>query len=529
MKPAALSISVLAAVVMLLLSASVHMNSQAARRTTPRGNDLSADLIESQKEQIRRLTEQLSSLQHGAVVSHPDREFDVSRSRSGPTTGMGIDWHSPPKDHPAPKVVVGLGEVESTHTCYGRTYNKDYWIENTCMYHNMLYDVSKDEFVYVAHSEATAKKLRDSGDLVVSTYPQGFSARVGPVLEEGKLAPTVITREEAKSRFGDKAVVELSNVHTIYESYNAENFGHFLTDELYPAFSALSSFDRVEPDVQLLRRPTKTKWRYSCDWQVANWGEGQGKKCDLNYEMLTPLMSTNPVDKLREYSTSLLKKHVPADKQAGAVLQFRVAVSGFGMLADHCDDPTTHGRRIGSDTQPVHHNCNRGRQLQLINFKKWTMHMIGLDPNLQPKKQRVLIWDRAASDYKANRKVKGLPELKARIEKELKVEVMLYEQWLGKPAKYQLETMAMSTVFVTGVGSGSHIGWYLPRGGTMVRVCNQNAEPTHMEWHIMNYMPHFQVEYVEANQGLFDQEEVMAYVTAGLNRYALENNLPLVA
>lgn len=193
------------------------------------------------------------------------------------------------------------------------------------------------------------------------------------------------------------------------------------------------------------------------------------------------------------------------------MLQFRVAVSGFGMLADHCDDPTTHGRRIGSDTQPVHHNCNRGRQLQLINFKKWTMHMIGLDPNLQPKKQRVLIWDRAESDYKANRKVKGLPELKARIEKELKVEeslnsrravadrlpafltgtllcacaqveVMLYEQWLGKPAKYQLETMAMSTVFVTGVGSGSHIGWYLPRGGTMVRVCNQNAEPTHMEW-----------------------------------------------
>lgn len=157
MKPAALG--GLAAVVVLLLSASVYMNSQAARRATPRGNDLSADLIESQKEQIRRLTEQLSSLQHGAVVSHPDREFDVSRSRSGPTTGMGIDWHTPPKDHPAPKVVVGLGEVESTHTCYGRTYNKyrhlppslpspavphtadmhrlplirDYWIENTCM------------------------------------------------------------------------------------------------------------------------------------------------------------------------------------------------------------------------------------------------------------------------------------------------------------------------------------------------------------------------------------------------------------
>jgi hypothetical protein len=36
----------------------------------------------------------------------------------------------------------------------------------------MLYDVDKDEFVYVAHSQATAKTVRESGDLVVSTYPQ---------------------------------------------------------------------------------------------------------------------------------------------------------------------------------------------------------------------------------------------------------------------------------------------------------------------------------------------------------------------
>lgn len=210
----------------------------------------------------------------------------------------------------------------------------------------MLYDVSKDEFVYVAHSEATANKLRDSGDLVVSTYPQVRARALETAqrveLRIYKLPAGVLgasrpcarrrqTRTDGNNtRRGQvplwrqvrflliaigvvfysphffrlsavcRAVVELSNVHTIYESYNAENFGHFLTDELYPAFSALSSFDRVEPDVQLLRRPTKTKWRYSCDWQVANWGEGQGKKCDLNYEMLTPLMSTNPVDKLRE-------------------------------------------------------------------------------------------------------------------------------------------------------------------------------------------------------------------------------------
>jgi hypothetical protein len=122
------------------------------------------------------------------------------------------------------------------------------------------------------------------------------------------------------------------------------------------------------------------------------------------------------------YASKLVQEHIPAkDKRKGALLRFRVAVSGFGMLADHCDDPTTHGRRIGSATSFVHHNCNRGRQLQLVNFRKWTMHMLGLDPNARPRKQRVLIWDRAASDYKPNRKVRGLPELKKRIETELQV------------------------------------------------------------------------------------------------------------
>ena len=38
----------------------------------------------------------------------------------------------------------------------------------------------------------------------------------------------------------------------------------------------------------------------------------------------------------------------------------------------------------------------------------------------------------------------GLPELKSRIEKELGVEVMLYEQWLGKSAAFQVLKIAWS-------------------------------------------------------------------------------------
>eukprot|EP00041_Stephanoeca_diplocostata_P022489 m.537350 g.537350 ORF g.537350 m.537350 type:complete len:84 (+) comp22076_c0_seq3:1976-2227(+) len=54
--------------------------------------------------------------------------------------------------------------------------------------------------------------------------------------------------------------------------------------------------------------------------------------------------------------------------------------------------------------------------------------------------------------------------------------------------------MANSTVFITGIGSGSHIGWYLPRGGTMIRLSPAfGLHASHLEWHLFNYMPHFQV------------------------------------
>ena len=39
----------------------------------------------------------------------------------------------------------------------------------------------------------------------------------------------------------------LSNLHVVYGSYNAENFGHFLTDELLPGFSAMEVAAQPHP------------------------------------------------------------------------------------------------------------------------------------------------------------------------------------------------------------------------------------------------------------------------------------------
>ncbi len=53
------------------------------------------------------------------------------------------------------------------------------------------------------------------------------------------------------------------------------------------------------------------------------------------------------------------------------------------------------------------------------------------------------------------RKIFKLPELKMRIEEELKLDVLLYESWHGKPMKYQIQKLSEATVFITGPGLNS--------------------------------------------------------------------------
>eukprot|EP00041_Stephanoeca_diplocostata_P022490 m.537358 g.537358 ORF g.537358 m.537358 type:complete len:592 (+) comp22076_c0_seq4:179-1954(+) len=463
----------------------------------------------------------------------------------------------------------------SSHTCFGRTYNDDYWIENTCLYNNLVYDPATDIFTYVSASQAEATAVKTSGDLVVSTYPNGYGGSQKRVMSEGKLDPEVVSLQQFVKQHEGRSSVEVENVHVLYESYNAENFGHFLTDELLPVYSAMSAFRVVDTEVQLLRRQTVAKYIYSCDWQIANWGVKQKEKCDHNYKEFTFLLSPHPVAELRNYSRDLqllfgnasdtspfaAKLRVPTISQTtissitstpntnvtgslpsstvpapsssaparnttkpaarGPLIVFRTLLSGAGMLADHCEDPTRHGRAMGAPGRDVHHTCNRNRQETLYSFREHTMRMAGVSTSA-PTVNQVIIWDRHVDDYKSERKIYGLPELKARIEKEYGVRVILYEQWRGVSATKQIETMANSTVFITGIGSGSHIGWYLPRGGTMIRLSPAfGLHASHLEWHLFNYMPHFQVKYVTAKKGKFEEDHLMMLVRAALDRYTL--------
>ncbi|GAB5363334.1 hypothetical protein AAMO2058_000873800, partial [Amorphochlora amoebiformis] len=104
---------------------------------------------------------------------------------------------------------------------------------------------------------------------------------------------------------GKRNVTYVSNTHVLYVSYNAENFGHFLSDELFPAFSMMEAFDELDYNIQMIRRELDNPIIYSCEYQRKNWGEVQWEKCMFRYKTLMPLLSQNEVITVKNYTKKI--------------------------------------------------------------------------------------------------------------------------------------------------------------------------------------------------------------------------------
>ena len=463
--------------------------------------------------------------------------------------------------------------------------------------------------VYIAASEMEAALLRRTQELDVSLSPlmspamfanaQALRARSNKTGRPStRLSPITITRAQfnaalaARSNDASSSVSPrvrmVSNVHVLYTSYNAENFGHVLSDELLPAYAAMEAFGALDYNVQLLRAPTLPMVRFSCDWQKLNWGTVQAKKCARRYKDLVGALSANGVAELGAYNDRVLGG-------GNAPICFDNLIAGEGYLSDHCDDYTKHGTTTGAvlhrgrptqrgygrsfdhyaiakqlpktdgakkTTKPsgvwvpfgveyahlgeetwltnapqsriasqLTTPCNQGREVTYYGFRDWSMRALGVSPSsptqfyatrtlrvrgaaaaaaaergstragqivltrLAPL--RVVIWDRDASEQKGLlRKVFGLDTLAAKLRTThgRDVDVVSVSGWGGLSFREQVKLLSSASVFITGPGSGSFIGWYLPRGATMIRIY-----PTQfpMEWHIFSFMAHIHTEYLD--------------------------------
>ena len=140
------------------------------------------------------------------------------------------------------------GSFFSYHRCVGWDYTETAWKRRTCHLKNVCYLRDTGQWHYL-NRHGSAVRL---GDLSVSLSPLG---RTGDGGSSGKQLNFVVLPATNSTAASYLRLPQRNGLHIMYESYNAENFGHFVGDELLPLYQAADLFGFADQlnDIQVVR------------------------------------------------------------------------------------------------------------------------------------------------------------------------------------------------------------------------------------------------------------------------------------
>eukprot|EP00039_Didymoeca_costata_P013467 m.205230 g.205230 ORF g.205230 m.205230 type:complete len:485 (-) comp15782_c0_seq21:1146-2600(-) len=448
----------------------------------------------------------------------------------------------------------------STHSCIlGSAPHKDAWKFRTCHYRNLLrigtewfYIVHKSENYTTMDGEIRRHLLvTTEEELRVSVTQAIFYNNWSQPIE---WAPTIIdvpsimqklTKESIElpcgsdSTGGDKTVlVERTPTFFFHDSPWSYNFGHVISDELLPTFTALHSFGLInenwDSDVQAILHTPKSVF-YTCAWyQKMAESEGtyipESKSCTKLKKALWPFLSNREPTVVTEASPYVLYKHT---------------VVGMGFMADHCADRTVHGRVANEAILEESIACMAGRSSTLRSmFTRMRNKVEQMIKEEKPestlieaskKTARIVVWMRPKEENQ-ERYVEGmdefamkvLPKIVSNLNIPWLTNITFISSFAGLPILEQAMLLYDTAVFVSSVGGGGFVAFFLPEGSTVVRV---SSDHPCMEWDLFQSMSHFQFSCHKApKQGFYHpefEEMLVEHVLKGLTRYAIEHNLEI--
>ena len=249
---------------------------------------------------------------------------------------------------------------------------------------------------------------------------------------------------------------------------------------------------------------------------------GRMKFCDRLNRLLPPLVSTRPKRIFPEESVLKRKKVICFDRVLG----------GIGMLGEHCHDNSNHG--LDADTE----DCNAGKGPIFWSFRLYTMSMLGVkekntlcEPKATNTKLQVLVNIRKGStaeeqggDFVDRFEAKNMVsyhQLVDKVKGELKGRHEAKTQILSEiPLPQQLAAATKAAVFVTISGGGANIGLYLPRGATLILICQDNKD----DFVMFNHMSYITTKWVEVDDlngppEKFPYDTVQRLIYEGIERY----------
>eukprot|EP00040_Diaphanoeca_grandis_P026860 m.151396 g.151396 ORF g.151396 m.151396 type:complete len:559 (+) comp30758_c0_seq2:284-1960(+) len=335
-----------------------------------------------------------------------------------------------------------------------------------------------------------------------------FTLGVGPHQVDHKvmMGPRIVRLSDFETEFPEFRM-ENTLTHIFYE-FNAENFGHMLTDVMLPIYASMAGFDQLDEDIQLVRFQIDHDLGFSCDYQrnpgwernLKGWKAGADPMkrpdahCKRFYKELMPGITSRPV---------LLMKDLFAKSQTPVC--FSKVLVGTPMLSDDCLEGS-HGRQTN-----LHSICNTGRMEQFWNFRSYTKRNLGVLDS-KPTQHQIVIWDRRDGSRMFN----DLQNVGKRLGEKFSCHVVVVD-WATMTIQDQLKLIGNTTVHITGAGGGSFIAIYLPRGATTIRLYKQEFG---MEFHFFNYLGYIHTDHLHTDtRGNVNTSVLDTTVDLALRRY----------
>ena len=360
----------------------------------------------------------------------------------------------------------------SYHRCVGWDYTETAWKKRTCHLKNVCYIRETAQWYYLNRHGSAVRQ----NDLSVSLSPLGRTMDGG---SSGKRLTFHVTSATHAATAEYAQLPQRQGVHIIYESYNAENFGHFVGDELLPLYRAADLFGYAQElnNIQVVR------WMDGSPYNKACTTVDERRRCDRLYNALFPLLSRRPLQLMT------------ADNESFCVSDLIV---GIGMLSDHCDDRTGHGRLQNEEA-----HCNYGSAQQFWRFRE---HLVNNSRSRARTKRGALRATRrnittatiVVSTRRMGDKVYRLP---SNYEQAMRSVALILNQSIifvdiaTLPIGEQIKLVSQAQLLTSAAGGASFIGLFLPKGASMILFSDETHD-RQLDFGFFAALSHIDVTYV---------------------------------
>lgn len=392
----------------------------------------------------------------------------------------------------------------TSHWCHSRDFAEESGKRASCLFHHICVvptDPRRNDrkqeikFLYVSSDDADGSQEEEDVSFTLGVGPHSVDERV-------HFVPERVTAELLQSNYPVRQYVK--DLSVLFYEYNAENFGHMLTDVLMPIYVLLESFQLEHQPANLFRYSIRDAIGWSCDYHIdhgaeVNYAYGNVRAirahCERFYKLLSQLVGGHS------------PLHVLNETTVQPTCFERLAV-GMSMYSDDCLEGS-HGRN-----QDVWSLCNHARQRQFWNFRNYALANAGakLPP---PPRHKITITIR--SD--AKRGLKNVDELISVIKNKYSaqgIEVVTVE-WHKLSLVDQLKLIQTTTVHLTPPGGASFIALFLPKWATSIRLYTREYR---MEYHIFHYLGYIHAEHVDCQEkATIPVDETMNLLRKSMQRY----------